>query len=156
MFKKLIASIGLSIIVTYISAQEKPFIIEKNNLFYTYNHILCDGNIKETYPSGALKAEYNFVKGLPHGTSTIYFENGKVKEIRNFNNGLKHGEWITFDEKGNKTAIAYYHHGLKDSTWMVWDENGVKRFEFSYNKGQKAGTWLMYDEKGAIAQEQKH
>jgi len=55
-----------------------------------------DGPYKEYYPTGELKVDGVFGKGLKERAWKIYYKTGKIKTKGKYRNGERVGEWTTF------------------------------------------------------------
>ncbi|MHC4607431.1 MAG: hypothetical protein ACYTAF_10970 [Planctomycetota bacterium] len=83
--------------------------------------------VRETYASGALRAEY-----------------GVDSE------GRKHGEYAGFHENGKKRIAAKYVHGVPEGRWREFHESGGLRLEKSYSKGRLNGDLVRRNEREEV------
>ena len=58
--------------------------------------VILDGPYKEYYPTGELKVDGVFGKGVKERAWKIYYKTGKIKTKGKYRNGEKVGEWTTF------------------------------------------------------------
>lgn len=132
-----------------------------------------DGDWKEFYDNGALKAEGSYSKGLKTGTWKFYHPNGKLEQSgkydakgkltgqwvwyypsgeilreENYLNGLSDGLMTEYDEEGNIIAEGEYIEGLEEGPWIY--QYGDLREEGEYSYGYRNGYWKDYDTTGAL------
>ena len=81
-----------------------------------YTHTFLDGKSTEYYPSGKIKAETNYKKGLKHGKHIEYYpcyeRNCKQKKAleENYNDGKRHGLFIEYNIDGSIISKAKYEN----------------------------------------------
>ena len=95
---------------------------ETNELKATWksNEYIMIGEYRETYPSGSLKMNVNYIKGDRDGLMYKYFEDGSFKEIWNYSKGVRN-----FIKK-------YYPNGNIKSEWFY--KNGELENKVEYDK----------------------
>lgn len=132
-----------------------------------------DGEWKEFYNNGALKAEGKYDNGLKVGTWKYYHPNGQLEQTGKFDEkGRLQGKWVwyypsgnllreehyidgmadglmtEYDEAGNVIAEGEYIEGLEEGPWIY--EYGDFREEGSYSYGYRNGIWKSYDTTGRV------
>ena len=64
----------------------------KNEILYEVGtDIGLNGILKLSYPSGALKAEDNYIDGKLNGVAKLYYESGALRSERNYINSKLNG-----------------------------------------------------------------
>jgi len=133
----------------------------------TTNDGLRDGNWKEYYDGGKLRAVGAYDKGKQVGEWVYYYPDGKVEQRGKFSkNGKFDGNWkwyfldgslkrdeaylngdldgptVEYDEFGNIIRQGEYIEGFENGAWVV--EIGAFREEGVYKAGLKNGIWKFY------------
>lgn len=114
---------------------------------------LPHGTIRRFDPSGFLKSEKHFVRGLLEGVSRLYYKNGRVMT-----------EWVYENGKRQGTALGYYSDGtLKDRGAYADDKlkgpvrkyypDGSLKSEMHFEGDRPIGTAKMFDRQGRLTDE---
>ena len=131
------------------------------------------GDWKEFYETGELRAAGKYIDSKPSGKWKYYFESGKVEITGEYTRkGQKDGEWIWYYPNGNTLAIENYvigaldgeaftltiegdtiEHGmfiegLEDGKWIYINDSVL--VEGYYNFGKKSGVWKTYYPNGKL------
>jgi antitoxin component YwqK of YwqJK toxin-antitoxin module len=131
------------------------------------------GEWKEFYETGKLRADGKYINSKPTGKWRYYFENGKVEITGSYTKkGQKDGEWIWYYVNGNILSIENYSDGLldgetftltvegdtlehglyvdgeEDGKWMYVNDSVL--IEGTYNMGKKEGAWKTYYSNGKL------
>ncbi|MDP4291968.1 MAG: toxin-antitoxin system YwqK family antitoxin [Bacteroidota bacterium] len=126
-----------------------------------------DGNWKEYYDGGKLRAVGAYDKGKQVGEWVYYYPDGKVEQRGKFSktgkyegnwkwyfpdgslkrdesylNGVLDGPTVEYDEFGNVIRQGEYIEGLEDGKWI--SEVGEYREEGVYKAGLRKGIWRFY------------
>ncbi|RLD61108.1 MAG: hypothetical protein DRI95_14575 [Bacteroidetes bacterium] len=136
-----------------------------------------EGNWKEYYPDGTLKAlgSYHndnrvgkwkfyyhtgqleeigaYIDGEPDSTWRWFYKSGKVLRIEDFYNGLSDGVLTEYDEEGNIITQGDYLEGKKEGNWFY--QVGDNRDEGKYAEGMRNGLWKSYYADGTLSFEGK-
>ena len=132
-----------------------------------------EGNWKEYYPDGKLKATggyksdkkenlwkfyYNsgqleevgaYINGMPDSTWKWYFKTGKLLRDEFFYDGLSDGLMTEYDVDGNVVTQGDFIEGKREGFWFY--EVGDNRDEGEYVEGMRNGTWKSYYPGGGIS-----
>ena len=137
------------------------------------------GDWKEYYETGELRASGKYLNSIPVGKWKYYFENKKVEITGTYTRkGEKDGEWIWYYPNGNILSIenyvlglpegesftlsiegdtlehGMYADGLEEGRWMyVNDSVLVKGF---YEAGKKTGAWKTYHPNGKLKRSESY
>ncbi|PCJ85989.1 MAG: hypothetical protein COA57_06890 [Flavobacteriales bacterium] len=136
------------------------------------------GDWKEYYLDGQLRAEGKYDNGLRIGRWVFYHSNGKVEQegvfisgerpIRlwkwyypsghllreeNFHMGMEEGQLIEYSDSGKVITKGEYLGGEKEGIWFY--EMGDHREEGEYRAGRKEGIWKHYYRNGKLSFEGK-
>jgi antitoxin component YwqK of YwqJK toxin-antitoxin module len=131
------------------------------------------GEWKEFYETGALRAAGKYADSKPTGKWKYYFENGKVEIKGDYTlKGQKDGEWIWYYPNDNILSVENYavgllegesftltvegdtlEHGLyvdgeEDGRWMYMNDSVL--VEGIYNLGKREGVWKTYYPSGKL------
>ena len=85
-----------------------------------------DGISKSYYPSGAVKAEWNYKGGNREGISKSYYESGALKWEGNFKNGKLDGISKTYYPSGALKWEVHYKNGIVISQKNYKDSETTK------------------------------
>ena len=131
------------------------------------------GDWKEFYETGELRAAGKYIDSRPVGKWKYYFENGKIEITGEYTRkGQKDGEWVWYHPNGNILCIenyvigllegesftltidgdtlerGVYLEGLEDGKWIYFNDSVL--VEGSYNLGKKSGVWKTYYPNGKL------
>ena len=136
-----------------------------------------EGNWKEYFPDGTLKAlgSYHndnrigkwkfyyhtgqleeigaYIDGEPDSTWRWFYKSGKVLRIENFYNGLSDGVLTEYDEEGEIITQGDYLEGKKEGNWFY--QVGDNSDEGKYAEGMRNGLWKSYYADGTLSFEGK-
>ena len=137
------------------------------------------GDWKEFYPSGALRASGKYLNSKPVGKWTYYFEEKSIEIEGSYTRkGEKDGEWFWYYPNGNLLSKETYLDGLLDGenfsltidgdtlecgTFVAGQEeekwyyiNDSVRIEGNYSAGNKEGVWNIYYANGKLKSSQTY
>ncbi len=136
-----------------------------------------EGNWKEYYPDGTLKAlgSYHndervgqwkfyyqggqleelgaYINGKPDSVWRWFYKSGKVLRVETFYNGLADGVMTEYDEEGNIITQGDYLEGKEEGAWFY--QVGDNRDEGTYAEGMRNGTWKSFYSDGTLRFEGK-
>lgn len=95
-----------------------------------------DGKFIQSYPTGELQVEGEFLGGKRIGVWTAYFLTGNKQSENNYHNGKLDGKSITYYPNGQIMYIGYYSNGINDGQWMFFAEDGTLVKEIIYKNGE--------------------
>jgi len=131
------------------------------------------GDWKEFYESGALRAEGKYINSKPIGKWRYYFEDKSIEIEGSYTRkGEKDGEWLWYYSDGGLLSKETYSDGLLDGmsfnlsiagdtvecgTFVAGEEEGKwyyvndsVRTEGNYSEGKKEGVWKTYYASGKL------
>lgn len=135
-----------------------------------------NGTDTSYYPSGCPYSSQSFLLGIPHGTSTSYFDSTfrTKSEITHFMGNVE-GSYISYNKNGDTLKYQEFHENLpngikkeyfadskvkKTSNYQMgllhgyqkrFDENGNVLLSISYFEGKKHDKWIYYFDNQKIA-----
>jgi antitoxin component YwqK of YwqJK toxin-antitoxin module len=119
----------ISLLCSLIACKEANSIVEKKSpdgkvqAVYTIDKKgRRNGIYKEFYPTGQLKLEVHFEKGLEAGKGIHYYDTGEIREIQYFSEGKRHGPDTLFDKLGMVKNISHFQQGLKHGRFAKFKE----------------------------------
>ena len=121
--------------------------------------ILFDGNYqgdwKEYYKTGELRATGTYEDGVKTGKWTYYYKSGKKEQEGNFKNNQLSGQWTWYYENGRTKRTEYYNYnGNLEGLVTEWDSLGNEIAKGEYFDGHQEGEWFYhvgdYKEVGAF------
>lgn len=83
-----------------------------------------NGEYREYYENGNIKALYYLKDSLQHGKRIEYYENGVISSIATWENGKQTGQTIYFFPSGNISNIEKLENGISAGTSVSFYENG--------------------------------
>ncbi len=101
-----------------------------------------EGNWKDFYFSGELRAEGNYRNNRRSGKWVFYYKNGNKEQEGTYLRGLPDGLWTWYYENGNLLREESYFNGREDGESIEYDINGIIVTKGSYLNGEKEGEWM--------------
>ena len=129
-------------------------------------------NVKEHYPSMAVKSEMTFLtpaqsvvsnddwdsakfatystagEKVKHGSYKLYFDNGQLMSVGSYDRGSFTGSYESWHVNGEKAVSGNYVGGSQDGTWNWWHENGMRKATANYKRGKAEGEVLAWSDSG--------
>lgn len=99
------------------------------------------GEWKEFYENGKLRAIGNYVDGKREGIWKFSHENDSLEQIGKFVKGKPEGEWKWFYPSGALRREENYKAGKEDGNMKEYDEDGNVMSEGRYAEGKAEGEW---------------
>lgn len=99
------------------------------------------GDWKDFYTSGSLKAEGKYSNNKRVGNWKFFFVNGKVEQTGKFSNGKYTGIWNWYYPDGSKWREEEYVNGRLEGLYLEYDKLGNIIAEGEYFDGEKEGLW---------------
>ena len=91
-----------------------------------------EGEMRDFYPDGKLKAIRLFENDIQVGRTVIYYPGGQIKETQYYANGMKEGSDTVFYESGQPQLVLNFHQDKQDGYVRKWSEEGILIFEARY------------------------
>jgi antitoxin component YwqK of YwqJK toxin-antitoxin module len=105
------------------------------------------GEWKEFYETGELRAKGKYINSKPVGEWIYYFENGKIEIIGTYSRkGQKDGEWLWYYPDGNILSVENYAGGLMDGEYFSLTAEGDTLEHGSYMDGLEEGRWMYVND----------
>ncbi len=117
---------------------------------------LKNGDWKEFYTTGQLKAEGAYKDDEKAGKWTYYFADGKIEQTGKYDaKGKLTGKWVWYYPSGNILRQENFLNGLADGLMSEFTEDGNLIAEGEYIEGQEEGDWFYisggFREEGSYA-----
>lgn len=107
------------------------------------------GYWKYFYEDGNLEQEGLYIDNeLPHQSWKWYYNNGKPLRIENYKNGILEGNFIEYDDSSNIVTKGEYYEGEQDGFWFL--NYGDFKFEGNYAQGALTGEWKAFYDDGQL------
>lgn len=100
------------------------------------------GNWKEYYNDGSLKATGNYKNDLHDGLWKYYYKNGQLEEIGNYVEGQPDSKWFWYYSNGALLREEHFYDGLPDGMLTEYDKDGNIITQGDYLEGKKEGYWI--------------
>ncbi len=101
-----------------------------------------EGNWKDYYLSGELRAEGQYKDNKRTGQWVFYFKNGNIEQKGAYIQGRPHGLWNWYYDDGNLLREEYYRMGREDGQSTEYSRNGEILTKGAYIDGEKEGEWI--------------
>ncbi len=102
---------------------------------------LEQGEWKEYYESGQLRAIGNYVDGKRDGLWKFSYENDSLEQMGAYLKGKPVGAWKWFYPDGSTRREESYKNGLEDGLMKEYSDNGKVMAEGNYVDGKQDGDW---------------
>jgi antitoxin component YwqK of YwqJK toxin-antitoxin module len=102
------------------------------------------GDWKEFYDNGRLRAEGKYVNNKRVGKWIYYFENGKIEQTGSYDNrGLYTGDWKWYFEDGSERIIEKYFEGEREGDYLEYSSDNEVMMQGEYVNGSMEGDWTI-------------
>ncbi len=115
---------------------------------------LKDGFWKYYYKNGSLEEKGKYILGDPDSTWLWYYSDGKLLRDENFYNGLPDGLYTEYDKTGSIITQGDFLEGKKEGNWIY--KVGDSKDEGIYSEGYRNGLWKSYYSDGTLRFEGKY
>ncbi|MBU0487292.1 MAG: hypothetical protein KKD31_04985 [Bacteroidetes bacterium] len=124
------------------------------------NEGLRQGEWKDMYPSGKLKAEGVYKNGKRTGIWKFYHENGQLEQQGLYlEGGISQGKWVWYHENGQMHREEIFERGKEEGLLREYDDSGKVLTEGTYIDGLEEGQWIIdigdYREEGMFQNGEK-
>ncbi|MCU0415917.1 MAG: toxin-antitoxin system YwqK family antitoxin [Cytophagaceae bacterium] len=106
-----------------------------------------EGVWKMYYRNGQYKGESVFVNG--EGEYKEFYENGKLKATGKVIQDVNEGTWKYYYPTGELEGTCFYVNG--EGQYKGYYENGKLKMEGRMRNGENIGLWTIYNEDGSVA-----
>lgn len=102
-----------------------------------------EGLIQSFASDGSLKTEINYVNGVKHGRSVLYYPDGKTVQLQMpYRNGNRHGTSKKYFKNGELYAETSYERDRLHGIRKIYYRNGKEKAAIPYQRGSP-GTGLV-------------
>lgn len=106
---------------------------------------LKQGNWKEYYDSGKLKAKGKYKDDVKIGLWVYYYKNGKIEQKGHYNEkGKPTGEWKWYYRNGQLRKKEEMKDGISDGMYKEFTRDGELWAKGKYVNGLKEGSWTVH------------
>ena len=102
-----------------------------------FKNSLAEGTYISYYPNGNMEEKYTYVNGEENGEGFSYYENGKLEEKYFMKNGKLDGEVIEYYESGTIKEKAYFINDKQEKEHFFYDKKGKLIKTDIYKNGVK-------------------
>ena len=102
------------------------------------------------WENGQKKLELHYVCGLLHGPKRTWWQNGEPWAVGGFFNGQDHGTWTTWNGEGVKSREYFLVRGKWHGFFTTWYPNGQKKMQVEFVDGRQQGLMTIWDDLGNI------
>ncbi len=102
---------------------------------------LKQGNWKEYYDNGSIKAEGDYLNDLKNGNWRYYYKSGNLEETGSYVNNKPDGKWYWYYSDGSLLREESFYNGLPDGMLTEYDKVGNIITQGDYLEGKKEGIW---------------
>lgn len=114
-----------------------------------YENGLKIGEWKYWYENGKLEQKGIYVKGeKPDKEWTWYFKNGNTLRKETYINGIENGFLTEYSDSGTIITYGEYVDGLEEGVWTY--QLGDIKIEGSYKEGTRTGEWKYWYDNGNL------
>lgn len=104
---------------------------------------LKQGDFKEYYENGQLRAEGKYKDSKPVGTWKFFYPNGNLYQIGEYDTkGRKTDKWLTYYDNGQIQKEEYYEKNLQEGDYIEYDINGNIIVNGKFLDGEETGKWI--------------
>ena len=108
-----------------------------------------EGVWKFSYENDSLEQTGAYVSGKPNGPWTWYYPNGSLRREESYKEGKEDGQMKEYDVDGGVMAEGNYVDGLQDGDWKY--RIGEYVAQGSFVEGKEDGIWKQYYLNGVLA-----
>ena len=115
---------------------------------------LRHGVERETFASGAKRAERHFERDVPVGEWTQWYEDGTVRS--HLAHTSEPSPMRFFAPSGALSAEGPVVGGVREGVWRFYHPGGALAKEGPYVRGKREGEWVLYDDAGAVVARERY
>ena len=102
-----------------------------------------NGNWKDFYPDGKIKAEGQYSENRKTGLWKFYSPNGNIEQIGYYANDRPNGLWTWYYEDGTLLREEEYFQGQRDGMYTEYSRTGEIIANGQYSDGERNGEWIF-------------
>ncbi|WP_338946618.1 phosphatidylinositol-4-phosphate 5-kinase [Fusobacterium canifelinum] len=120
-----------------------------------FKNSLAEGTYISYYPNGNMEEKYTYVNGKENGEGFSYYENGKLEEKYFMKNGELDGEAFAYYPSGKLEVKDFFKNGKKEGESIFYHENGNIKQKSTFKNGKREGDLFIYFPSGKLRQTEK-
>jgi antitoxin component YwqK of YwqJK toxin-antitoxin module len=97
-----------------------------------------NGLLKKYGYNGKLNSTVNIVRGVKHGTETLFDQNGRVIKKTPYSNGRKQGVLEAYYPNGDIMAQITYNNNTRHGKAVKYNKDGSINHQATFNNGRLA------------------
>ncbi len=101
-----------------------------------------EGNWKEFFPDGKLKATGPYIKDRKEGLWKFYYKSGQLEQVGAYLDGMPDSSWRWFFSNGNLLREEFFFEGKSDGLMTEYDLEGDVVTQGDYIEGKREGKWF--------------
>ena len=114
-----------------------------------YENGLKIGEWKFWYENGKMEQKGLYVKGeKPHGDWVWYYKNEQILRKETYINGIENGFLTEYSDSGSVITYGEYVDGLEEGLWTY--NTGDIKMEGEYKEGARTGEWKYWYDNGNL------
>ena len=121
-----------------------------------FKNSLAEGTYISYYPNGNMEEKYTYVNGQENGEGFSYYENGKLEEKYFMKNGKLNGEAFAYYPSGKLEVKDFFKDGKKEGESIFYHENGNIKQKSTFKNGKREGDLFIYFPSGKLRQTEKY
>ena len=120
-----------------------------------FKNSLAEGTYISYYPNGNMEEKYTYINGEENGEGFSYYENGKLEEKYFMKNGKLDGEAFAYYPSGKLEVKDFFKNGKKEGESIFYHENGNIKQKSTFKNGKREGDLFIYYPSGKLRQTEK-
>src|SRR5688572_24476744 len=112
-----------------------------------------ESDTNDTFPE-VLAVAPDTAQVIKNGEYKDHYPNGVIKAKGFYMNGKRNGEWFSYYENGKVWSYCVYKDGICNGKITSYFSSGKVFYDGQYKNGKKAGKWKFYREDGTLEKEQ--
>ena len=101
-----------------------------------------EGNWKEYFPDGKLKATGPYAKDNRDGLWKFYYNSGQLEQVGAYLNAMPDSNWRWFFSNGKLMREEFFYDGKSDGLMTEYDVEGNVVTQGDYLEGKREGKWF--------------
>jgi len=118
-----------------------------------YDRGILNGKVTSWYEGGQKKAEEEYRLQKPVGTWKTWHPDGTLAAQETYENGVLQGEVRQWHADGTVAGEAVYEHGAPQGKLTTWHANGMIKETGSFAEGKRDGVWMTYGPDGEVVKQ---
>lgn len=107
---------GASVAIAQAHAERLLLI---DSLFCTTDSVPYTGEYTVYYADGSVRANYYFLEGTRHLTSSSFHPNGSLYRIERYSRNKPVGLWQEWNRNGELISTAHFVNGQRTGSWRI-------------------------------------